>query len=337
MKEAFLYDKLDDNRVRCLLCSHRCLIPEGETGFCSVRQNRAGRLYSLVYGRPIARHVDPIEKKPLFQFLPGSLSYSIATTGCNFACAHCQNADISQMPRDRGQIMGDEVAPEQVVKAAQAAGCASISYTYTEPTVFAEYVYDIGRLAHQAGLRNVIVSNGYQTPEAVAELGPIIDGANIDLKAFSESFYRDICKAKLAPVLETLIGLKGQGVWLEVTTLIIPGLNDSAEELTDLAQWLVDHLGPETPWHISRYHPAYRLLDQGPTPIETLERAYRIGREAGLRYVYLGNVPGSGGEETICPECGQKVIDRVGFSVRGYRLDQGGTCPGCGRVIDGVF
>ncbi len=336
MKEAFLYEKRDGERVRCRLCSHYCLIEPGDKGTCRVRENRAGTLYSLIYGRVIAQNIDPIEKKPLFHYLPGSLSYSIAAVGCNFACAHCQNADISQMPRDRGAIMGGRAEPEAIVAAARHSRCATISYTYTEPTVFAEYVFDTGLAAHRAGIKNVIVSNGYQSPEAVEKLGPIIDAANIDLKSFSDDFYRDICQARLKPVLKTLKGLKNHGVWLEVTTLLIPGLNDSAAELKSLAEWLVGELGPETPWHVSRFHPTYRMTDRGVTPAASLSRAYDIGREAGLAYVYLGNVPGQGGETTYCPDCRATLIDRLGFTVRRNRL-QNGACPDCGRKIAGVF
>ena len=336
MREAFLYEKLAGEQVQCRLCAHYCLIKPGRRGVCTVRENQGGILYSLVYNRPIAQHIDPIEKKPLFHFLPGSLSYSIATVGCNFRCLFCQNADISQMPRDQKRIVGQEVGAEEVVAEAKARGCASISYTYTEPTIFGEYVYDISTLARQAGIKNVLVTNGYQSPEAREKLGPVIDAANVDLKSFRESFYKEFCGAKLAPVLETLIGFKEQGVWIEVTTLIIPGLNDSPEELGEIAGFIATRLGPETPWHISRFHPDYRLTDRGGTPVATLERAAQIGRAAGLKYVYLGNAPGAGGETTCCPGCGAELIDRLGFTIRLNRTAEG-TCPECGARVDGVF
>ena len=238
MKEAFLYDRLDGLRVRCNLCAHYCVIDDGRQGRCGVRENQGGTLFSLVYGRPIARSIDPIEKKPLFHFLPGSLSYSLATVGCNLTCLHCQNAEISQMPTDLGRIAGGRAEPREIVREALDHGCASISYTYTEPTVFAEYVCDIGELAHQSGIKNVLVTNGFMSPQAVARLGPLIDAANVDLKAFSESFYKDICGARLKPVLESILGLKEQGVFVELTTLLIPGANDSEEELAELAAWI---------------------------------------------------------------------------------------------------
>ncbi|MBW2617869.1 MAG: AmmeMemoRadiSam system radical SAM enzyme [Deltaproteobacteria bacterium] len=336
MREAFLYEKLACEQVQCRLCAHYCLIKPGGRGVCTVRENREGILYSLVYNRPIAQHIDPIEKKPLFHFLPGSLSYSIATVGCNFRCRFCQNANISQMPRDEKRIVGQEVSAEEVVAEAKAHGCASISYTYTEPTIFGEYVYDIATLARQAGIKNVLVTNGYQSPEAREKLGPIIDAANVDLKSFKESFYKEQCGAKLAPVLETLTSFKEQGVWIEVTTLIIPGLNDSPVELKEIAGFIASRLGAETPWHISRFHPDYRLTDRPGTPVATLERAAQIGRAAGLKYVYLGNAPGAGGETTCCPGCGARLIDRLGFTISLNRVPEG-TCPECGARVDGVF
>lgn len=336
MHEASLYRPLENNDVECELCAHGCVIKPGKTGICKVRLNREGTLDSLVYGRPIARNVDPIEKKPLYHFLPGTLSYSIACVGCNLACRHCQNADIAHMPRDTGRIQGGRADHNQVAAGAAAADCASISYTYTEPTVFGEYVRDICIHARRAGMKNVFVSNGYLSPKSTAWLGPLLDGANIDLKSFSDSFYREVCGARLEPVLETLKGLKELGVWLEVTTLLIPGLNDSAEELSRLTAWLVDNLGEDTPWHISRFHPAYKLTDRDPTPLTSLETAFATGRAAGLRYVYLGNVPGRGGENTVCPGCGATLIDRLGFQVRSNAVDQG-RCPHCGRTIAGVW
>ena len=336
MKEAFLYDKLDGLRVRCNLCAHFCVIKDGQRGRCGVRENREGTLFSLVYGRPIALNVDPIEKKPLFHFLPGSLSYSLATVGCNLTCLHCQNSDISQMPVDLGRIAGSRAQPGEIVRDALERGCASISYTYTEPTVFAEYVCDISEMARQEGIKNVLVTNGFMSPQAVAQLGPLIDGANVDLKAFSESFYKKICGARLRPVLESILGLREQGVFIELTTLLIPGANDSEKELTELAEWVASGPGLDTPWHISRFHPTYRLTDRGPTPASSLKTAFRIGREAGLKYIYLGNVPGQGGEDTLCPSCGAGLINRQGFTVLQNNLDNG-TCPQCGLTVPGVF
>ncbi len=335
--EAYLWEPLEDDKVRCNLCSHRCVIKEGRRGICQVRQNEAGVLKTLVYGRLIARHIDPIEKKPLFHFLPGTLSYSVATVGCNFRCRFCQNADIAQMPIDHnGTIMGDSYSPAQVVAAAASGGCRSISYTYTEPTVFFEFARDTAELAHKKGLGNVFVTNGYMSAEAIEMISPHLDAANVDLKAFRDKYYQDLCGAKLAPVQQTLKLMKSAGIFVEVTTLIIPGLNDDPVELGDLAAFIVDELGPETPWHISRFHPTYRLTDRPPTPVKTLARAREIGLQAGLRYVYTGNVPGDDGENTFCYSCGQKVIQRWGFQVEAIHLKDG-TCTHCGAKIDGVW
>jgi len=335
--EACLYDQQEELRVRCNLCAHRCRIGDGKRGICGVRENRAGILESLVYGRLIARHIDPIEKKPIFHLLPGSLSYSIATVGCNFRCRFCQNADIAQMPGDRqGMIIGDACTPAQVVEAAVAGRCASIAYTYTEPTVFFEFALDTARLAHQRGLKNIFVTNGYMTAEALALVRPYLDAANVDLKAFSEDFYGTYCGARLEPVKQTLVKMKKAGVLVEVTTLVIPGLNDSAEELTALADFLVSDLGPDTPWHISRFHPTYRLQDRPVTPLDTLTAAGEIGVRAGLRYVYLGNVPGRGYEQTRCHYCGEVIIDRYGFEVLHNRV-VASRCSRCQTPVAGVF
>ena len=335
MMEARLYEKKKEQQVHCLLCSHHCLIKEGERGLCGVRENREGRLYSLVYARPIATHVDPIEKKPLFHFLPGSRSFSLATAGCNFRCLFCQNADISQLPQDQGKIPGEEVPPEEIVAAARQAGCQSIAYTYTEPTIFFEYAQDIALLAEAQGLKNVFVTNGYMSTEALQSIHPLLHGANVDLKAFREAFYQKQCGAKLAPVLKTLKTMKEMGVWLEITTLLIPTLNDSKEELRELATFILQELGPETPWHISRFHPTFRLTDLPVTPVKTLQQAWEIGREVGLHYVYTGNVPGDQGEKTYCHHCGRLLLDRFGFTILKNELDQG-RCPQCHLPLAGV-
>ena len=342
MRQAALYTRLEDGRVRCSLCAHRCTIAEGKRGVCQVRENRDGTLYSLVYGQLISQAVDPIEKKPLFHFYPGSTSFSVATVGCNFRCSFCQNAGISQLVRDgNGSIEGQEVLPERIVRAAQHYQCRSISYTYTEPTVFYEYTYDIATLAHAAGLANVYVTNGYMTAEMLDTISwddrpPLIDAANVDLKAFTDAFYRRECGASLQPVLDSLVLMKKRGVWLEVTTLLIPDLNDAEDELRAMTRWLVTELGPDTPWHVSRFHPTYKRTDKPPTPVSTLHRAREIGLEAGLHYVYEGNVPGGGGEDTLCPQCGQVVIKRVGFDVYASKL-QGGKCAFCGAAVAGVW
>lgn len=342
MKEALLYEKLEGRRVRCHLCAHRCLIAEGHKGVCLVRENRGGTLYTLVYGLPLSQAVDPVEKKPLFHFYPGSTAFSIATVGCNFRCEFCQNADISQMPRDRGQIAGRQTAPEEVVRAAKRYGSRSIAYTYTEPTIFFEYSYDIARLAHAEGIASVYVTNGYMTAEMLELFQGVTDGhepwldaANVDLKAFRDETYKKVCGARLQPVLDALKKMKELGVWVEVTTLVVPGMNDSEAELRDIAHFIATELGGETPWHVSRFHPDYKMYDRGPTPPATLCRAYDLGRQAGLRYVYVGNLPGARLEDTFCPGCGRMVIGRWGFQVTERHI-RDGACAHCGTMIDGV-
>lgn len=334
MKEAMFYKKLDESRVECFLCAQRCRIKPGMRGKCGVRENREGTLFSLVYEKLIAQHIDPIEKKPLFHFLPGTRSYSIATAGCNFRCLFCQNSDISQSPRELKVIYGQDVPAREVVDQALKTQCATISYTYTEPTIFMEYALDTAMLAHQSGIKNVFVSNGYMTEEALEAVSPFLDAANVDLKAFSDSYYSEQCGAHLEPVLRTLERMKKHGIWLEVTTLLIPGLNDDPEELRKLAEFLVS-LGPETPWHVSRFHPTYKLLDRPPTPLETLQTARRIGIEEGLRYVYTGNVPGDDGENTYCHNCKALLIERYGFSTQSRGIKKG-ACSECGTPVAGV-
>lgn len=336
MKEAMFYEPGQGSQVVCGLCNHRCHIQEGQVGICGVRHNREGKLYSLVYGKVVAEHIDPIEKKPLFHLLPGSTSYSIATVGCNFHCEHCQNFEISQFPhRRQGTIPGPERSPAAIVEAAIAAGCESISYTYVEPTIFYEYAYDCALLAKKRGLRNVFVSNGYMTPEVSRHLAPVLSGINIDIKAFSEDFYHRVCKARLAPVLENVKLLHELGVWVEITTLIIPGWNDSSEELRAIAAFIAK-IDPEMPWHVTAFHPTYKMQDRPPTPVATLQRAHDIGLAEGLHHVYEGNRPGQGRENTYCPGCGRTLIVRHGFSIQRNGL-QAGHCPECRRVIAGVW
>jgi pyruvate formate lyase activating enzyme len=336
MQEARFYDRVEDNKVKCYLCAHGCVIDPRKRGICMVRENRDGTLFSLVYGKIISQNVDPIEKKPLFHFLPGSRSYSIATVGCNLQCEHCQNFEISQLPRhEKREIPGQDATPAQIVAGARASGAASISYTYTEPTIFGEFAYDTAVLARQEGIRNVFVSNGFMSEKSATIMAEVLDADNIDLKSFSDSFYRKVCKARLRPVLDTITRMKELGVWLEVTTLIIPGLNDSDQELKELAGFLKD-VGADIPWHVSAFYPTYKMLNRPRTPAETLRRARQIGLEMGLRYVYTGNIPGEDGEKTFCYACGALVIDRFGFTIRHNYLKDG-TCAQCGAVIDGVW
>ena len=334
MKEAMFYRKLEDSKVACSLCAQYCRIEPGKRGQCGVRENRDGTLLTLVYGKLIAQNVDPIEKKPLYHFFPASRSYSIATMGCNFRCLFCQNADISQSPREYKNIFGQATSPEVVVAQAQKARCATISYTYTEPTVFMEYALDVAAMAHGVGIRNVFVSNGYMTKEAFEAIVPYLDAANVDLKAFSDEFYVTQCGAHLKPVLQILEEMKKRDVWLEVTTLLIPGLNDDPLQLRQLAGFLVA-LDPGIPWHVSRFHPPYRLTDRTSTPLQTLRMAREIGLEAGLHYVYTGNVPGDDGENTYCHRCRGLLIERFGFSIQRRALKEG-KCLQCNTPLQGA-
>ncbi len=336
MHRAGLWKTLKDDTVECNLCNFRCHIREGKRGICGVRENLGGTLYSLNYGKLIAQHVDPVEKKPFFHFQPASYSYSIATVGCNFRCLHCQNYEISQMPKEKGGIiLGEDVTPEEVVESAMETGCKNISYTYTEPTVFFEFAMDCAELAQKEGLRNLFVTNGYMTIECIEQMVGLIDGCNVDLKAFTDEFYRKVCGgARLGHVLESIEAMHKAGIWVEVTTLVIPGHNDSEEELRNIARWL-NSVGPTIPWHISAFYPAYRMTDVPPTPRETLHMARKIGMEEGLRYVYTGNIPGDVGESTHCYSCGRLLIERYGFFVRANHTEDG-RCPDCGAVIDGV-
>jgi pyruvate formate lyase activating enzyme len=335
VREASFYEKVGENKVRCRLCRHLCLITDGKRGICGVRENHGGVLYTLVYGKPCSWHVDPIEKKPLFHFFPGSKAFSIATVGCNFRCRHCQNHEISQLPRDEKKIAGFAMTPEEVVEQARREGCRSISYTYTEPTIFYEYAFDIARLAKEAGLANTFVTNGYIEAEPLAAIRPHLDGANIDLKGFSPAFYRKVCGAKLEGVLTSIKEFKALGIWIELTTLIIPGYNDTEEELGQIAAFIAHEVGPETPWHVSAFYPTYRLTDAFCTPAERLTKAREIGLGNGLRYVYTGNIPGLEGEDTCCHNCGKPVIRRRGFVVGEYSIKDG-ACLFCGARMDGV-
>lgn len=336
MKEAMFYKAGKNNETICELCNHHCHIKEGKRGICGVRENRGGVLYSLVYGRMIAENIEHIEKKPLFNFLPGSEAYSIATVGCNFHCLHCQNYDISQYPHvNNGEIAGKERTAEDVVDDAERSECTSICYTYVEPTIFYEFAYDCSVLAHQRGLKNVFVSNGYMSPKVTRHLAPLLDGINIDIKAFTDDFYKKVCKARLQPVLDNVKLMHELGVWVEVTTLLIPGFNDSTDELRDIAQF-VKSVSPTIPWHVTAFYPAYKMMDQEPTPVATLRKAREIGLQEGLHYVYEGNVPGEGGENTYCPGCGALLINRYGFSIRENNLIDG-RCKTCGQKIAGVL
>jgi pyruvate formate lyase activating enzyme len=333
-KEAMLYEKMGGNRVRCHLCAHRCVVADGKRGVCHVRENKGGVLYTLVYGRTISQNVDPVEKKPLYHFYPGSLAYSIATPGCTFRCLWCQNWPISQLLREKDLIDGRQTSPEEIVANALDTGSRSIAYTYTEPTVFFEYAYHIALLAHLEGLANIFVSNGYMSQEMLELIHPYLEAVNIDLKAFRNETYHRYVGAGLQPVLDNLKLMKQLGLWIEVTTLLIPDLNDDPAELRDAACFIAQELGPDTPWHISRFFPSYKMTDRPPTPIETLYKAREIGLEKGLRYVYLGNLDEE--SNTTCYQCGRSLIRRKGYWVVENNIRQG-SCPTCGTPIAGVW
>ncbi|MBN1556028.1 MAG: AmmeMemoRadiSam system radical SAM enzyme [Phycisphaerae bacterium] len=343
LHDAMLWEPADGGAVRCDLCAHRCRIAEGKFGSCRVRQNVDGVLKTLTYGQLCATHVDPIEKKPLFHFLPGSLSLSIATPGCNFRCSFCQNWRISQQPREDDDDglstpsrQNQFVPPEQIVQLARRNGCQSISYTYTEPTIFFELAYDTAHLAHEQGIKNCFVSNGFMTAEAVETVAPVLDAINVDLKCFSDETYKNVCGGRLQPVLDCLENLVRAGVWVEVTTLVVPGMNDSEAELRRIAEFIATRLGAHVPWHVSRFHGDYKQRTTPATPLSTLQTACRLGAEAGLKYIYSGNVPGEADERTYCARCREVLIDRMGFSVQHVHL-QNGACPKCDTPLEGVW
>jgi len=334
IKEAMFWEKMDEEKGQCHLCAHECRISESNFGICGVRQNVKGILHTRVYADVIAANIDPIEKKPLYHFLPGTLSYSIATIGCNFKCGFCQNWQISQASvKDGAAVSGHQVMPERIVAEAKKNKCASISYTYTEPTIYFEYAYDTARLARAAGLYNVFVTNGYMTRQALEMIKPYLNAANVDLKSFRDGSYRKMCKARLQPVLDTIAAMNDLGIWVEVTTLVIPGENDSDDELGQIAEFLA-RTNVEIPWHISQFHPDYQFDRHGATPIETLRRAKDIGQRAGLRYIYLGNV--REGTNTYCHQCHELVVERRSMGLNRLNL-KNGHCPACGTKTGGFW
>ncbi len=336
MSNAILWRSQKNGKVQCMACSHFCLIEPGERGLCAVRENRDGEMHTLVRDKVAALNLDPIEKKPLFHFLPGTLTLSLGTMGCNLSCSFCQNHSLSQPPRQYRTVEGESITPDRIIRVAGEYYAASVSYTYSEPTVFIELLMDTARPAKEKGLKNIIVSNGFQSPDCLEEMNGYIDAANIDLKAFTDRFYQEHCGARLKPVLDNLVKIKAMNWWLEVTTLIIPGLNDSDEELEKMAGFIFNELGPDTPWHISRFHPTFRMTDIQSTPVETLERAWTTGKEAGLKYVYTGNVPGHKAENTFCPACQKQVISRMGFEIKRSHVNDM-SCSFCGEHIAGIW
>lgn len=333
-KEALYYQKLDKKSVQCLLCPRGCVISPGKRGYCGIRENRDGVLYSLSYAKPVAVHLDPIEKKPLFHFLPGSQSFSVATAGCNLKCNFCQNWEISQkIPEEVNFVY---MAPVELARQAAASGATSIAYTYTEPTIFYEYMLDTAKAAKLKGIRNIIHSNGYINEEPLSELCLYLDGANIDLKGFSEEFYAKMCQGTLEPVLKSLKVLKKSGVHLEITNLVIPGANDDPELIKKMCLWIKENLGVDTPLHFSRFYPLYKLSSLSPTPLEALKKARQIALDAGLKYVYIGNLAGNQAENTNCPKCNKLVIGRRGYIITENNLEKG-RCKFCGEKIEGVW
>ncbi len=334
MKEVYLYKKLKDKKVQCRNCAHLCVIEEGKRGICAVRENKEGKLYALNYAIACALSVDPVEKKPFFHFLPGSQSLSLATVGCNFSCDSCQNYQISQCPQISGEIKGEKVLPKEIVKQASEKKLPSISYTYTEPAIFSEYALDTMKLAEENGLKNIWVTNGFWSEELFDLINPYLDAVNVDLKSFDNKFYQKYCAGKLKPVLDTLKRLKKKNIWIEVTTLVIPTLSDSEKMFKDIASFIKNELGRETPWHISKFSGAisWRMKNLPPTKIETLKKAYKIGKDMGLKYVYTGNVSGIETEDTFCSECGKKMINRTGYTIE--RFDKKGKCSFCGENLN---
>lgn len=336
-KEAYYYKKLKNKEVRCKLCPRQCVIPKGQRGFCRVRENINGKLYTLVYSLPVAVHVDPIEKKPLFHFLPSTSAFSIATAGCNLRCSFCQNWQISQAGPEEADTI--PFAPKAVVKRALHTESATIAYTYTEPIIFYEYMLDTAKLAKKFGLKNIMHTCGYVNPEPVRELAKYLDGANVDLKSFSDKFYKRYTGGGSGvpkQVLKTLKVLKEEGVWIEITNLIIPNLNDNDKEIRNMCIWIKKNLGPNVPLHFSRFYPAYKMRNLPPTPVQTLERAKKIAEKVGLKFVYIGNVPGHPAENTYCPKCKRLLIRRRGYQITEYNLNKG-RCKFCGKKIPGVW
>jgi pyruvate formate lyase activating enzyme len=331
IKEAMLYEKLDDGKVGCKLCSHRCKISPGRHGVCGVRENKDGTLYTLNYSVVASEAIDPIEKKPLFHFYPGSLAYSLGTYGCNFKCKHCQNWTISQVGID--QFRSIEIDPKTAISRAKSAGAECIAWTYNEPTIWFEYTYECAKLAKEAGIATVYVTNGYITREALEMISPYLDAFRVDIKAFTDSFYRDVAGARLEPVLDTIVYAKELGMHIEIINLVIPTLNDSPDEIRKMSKWIYQNLGSDTPVHFTRFYPHYKLQNLPPTPMETLEMAYRIAREEGLRFVYLGNVPNDGKQNTYCPKCQQLVIKRELSTAVEFSLTDTSKCPKCGELI----
>ncbi len=334
-KEAMFYEKLPDERIRCLVCPRECVVDDCERGYCGVRENFGGTYYTIVYGRVCAYHIDPIEKKPLFHFLPGTTAFSIATAGCNMECKFCQNWEISQERPEN--IDAIDLKPGLVVSAARRSGCPTIAYTYTEPIVFYEYALDCARLGHDSGVRSVFITAGFIRKQPLIELAKHMDAIKIDLKAYTQDFYRKICSSELKPVLDAIVTVRNTDTWLEIVYLVIPTLNDKDKEIDEMCKWMLEYVGNDVPLHFTRFYPTYRLRNLPPTPLSAVEKAREIALSRGLKYVYVGNVPaGNPGESTYCPVCGNKVIERAGYRILRFELEKG-RCPKCKTAIPGVW
>ena len=335
LTEARYYEKLPNRKIKCVLCPRECVIDDQETGYCGVRENYGGTYYTLVYGRPCSAHVDPIEKKPLFHFLPSTLAFSIATVGCNVLCKFCQNWQISQARPD--QVDSYDMPPRAIAQYAKKSNSRSIAYTYTEPVIFTEYMYDCAEEGHRYGVKSVMISNGYIKAQPMKDLCNVLDAVKIDLKAFTEKFYQEMVAGHLQPVLDTLVLLKQQGMWTEIVYLIIPTLNDDPQELQQMCKWIVRELGPDVPIHFSRFHPIYRLKNLPRTPINTLEIARKIALDTGINFAYIGNVPGHEGENTYCPGCKKIIIQRMGYQIVTNAITKNNKCQFCGHEIAGIW
>jgi len=333
-KEALYWTNLVDNQVQCNLCPRRCILATGQKGFCRARKNIKGKLYTLTYGQPVALHVDPIEKKPLAHVYPGTKSFSIATAGCNLRCKFCQNWEISQL--DSENVKVEFIAPEKIVKMAKESNSKTIAFTYTEPIIFYEYMLEIAKIAKQQGIDCVMHSAGYINEKPLRQIAKHLVAANIDLKGFTEKYYQTFCLGDLKTVLNTLKILKEEGVWIEITTLLIPGGNDSPDEIKNLCLWIKENLGPNTPIHFSRFFPMYKLKNLSPTPLSSLTRAKKIAEEIGLKFVYIGNIPQHIGENTYCPKCAKLIIKRLGYTVLENKIENN-RCYFCGEIIAGVW
>ena len=334
LKEAYFYQKLGDQEVQCLMCPRKCLILEGARGVCRNRENHGGRLYALTYGRPCSIAVEPIEKAPFFHFIPGHKRLCVATVGCNLRCKYCQNWHISQKRVE--EVRHYDLSPEQIVEIAKREEVKSICFTFSEPTAFYEYMYDIAKLAKENGLMTSIVSNGFINPQPLRQLIEVLDAVKIDLKGFSEEFYEEVCFGRLEPVLNTLRTLREEGMWVEIVNLVVPPLNDDPNEIEKMCQWIKENLGDEVPLHFLRFFPDYKLTHLPSTPVKTLERAIEIAQKVGLKYVYIGNVPGHQHNSTFCPECGKRLIHRVHFALLGNNMEDG-KCKFCGQEIPGIW